>query len=157
MRKIVITFLLFQTFSISNAQQSVQTAGASFITSNGSVSVSIGQLAFTSLTNDSFSISQGVQQVWEIFPNSVEGMVKSEVQISAYPNPVADGLQLTMNSGNSELCSWQLFDLQGKVLLSGNFSELKALVPLSALAQSTYILHIYEQNQIIQSQKIIKK
>lgn len=150
---ISLFFLTTQVF----AQQSVHSSGGSFTGTGGSVSVSVGQIAFTSVKNDSFSVSQGVQQVWELSPQSVKRLKVSSVQTRVYPNPVTEGLLLDITEGNAELCRWVLSDLQGREVLKGHFTDNQAKIPAEGLRASAYILSIYEKNQIIQSQKIIKK
>lgn len=154
--KIFLLIMMLATMTVS-AQQSVNSSGGSFTGTGGSASISVGQIAYTALKSDSATITQGVQQVWVFQPQSVQKLKASSVQTVVYPNPVLDGLTLEITSGNPNDCKWIFSDLQGKIISNGEFENSRAYISAESFSSGTYILSISEKNQIIQSQKIIKK
>jgi hypothetical protein len=82
---------------ITSAQQIISTGGGNASSSGGSVSFSIGQIAYTTVSGIAGSVSQGAQQAFEIF--SV-GSNETALNISliAFPNPTADNLTLQISN-----------------------------------------------------------
>ncbi len=58
---------------VSFGQTSVNTAGGEVENTSGSVSYSIGQVAYTSVSNSNGSVSQGVQHAFEICGSTPRG------------------------------------------------------------------------------------
>ena len=140
----------------ANAQQSVNCTGGNATGSGGSVSYSVGQIEYTSHTGSAGSVSQGVQQPYEII---TVGEQQSELQISlvAFPNPTADVLTLQISDFKDENLSFQLFDVQGKLLNDGKIVGTQTNLNTLNLNPATYYLNVLNQNnKTIQSFQIIK-
>lgn len=138
------------------AQNTVVSSGGEATGSGGSVSYSLAQITYTTITGTTGSVSQGVQQPYEI---SIVTGIESEnnISLSAFPNPSTDILNLSVGEVNSEELSYQLFDIQGKLLLEARISGNHASINMQDLPQSTYLLHVLGNNhQTIQSFNIIK-
>ena len=93
MKKQLITFLSILTGIVSYGQTSEVASGGSVSNNSGSISYSIGQVAYQSTSNASGSVSQGVQHAFEISTLSLEEN-KFNFMLNAFPNPTTENLNL---------------------------------------------------------------
>lgn len=143
--------------SLLNAQQSTNTSGGSASGSGGSVTFSVGQVLYTSMADSTGQVCQGVQQAYEIFNVGVKESFLN-ISLSVFPNPTTNNLTLSINDYKKDKLTYQLFDLQGKLLISGMITSQQTEINTSTLASATYFVHVMNQeNQKLQSFKIIKK
>jgi len=143
--------------SLCNAQESINALGGRDIGSGGSVSFSVGQLVFTTDSQSAGSIVQGIQRPVKIKTTEI---IKSENNISfkAYPNPTTDDLYLEFSETIDEKLSYQLYDIQGKVLLHNQILLPITQINMSSFSAGTYLIQIYNlQNKPYQTIQIIKK
>ena len=81
------------------AQQSINAAGGNATGSGGMVSYSVGQVAYKTHTGTSGSVSEGVQQPYEIsVVTAIEKTKGINLSVTAYPNPTTDFLQLKIEN-----------------------------------------------------------
>jgi|LauGreDrversion4_2_1035121.scaffolds.fasta_scaffold65010_2 hypothetical protein len=156
--RIALIFSVIQFITnVCNAQNSTNAAGGIATGSGGSVAFSIGQVVYTTIKDTSASISMGVQQTYDI-TNVGINEVALKISLVAYPNPTSNDLTLVVNEFKNDKLTYQLIDMQGKLLLLGNIAAQQTQVNTTLLASATYFLHVYnQQNQQVQSFKIIKK
>jgi hypothetical protein len=154
----IILFVLgLSCTSLLNAQQSTNTSGGNASGSGGSFTYSVGQVFYTSISDTSGKLSQGVQQAYEIFNVGLRES-KLNISLAVFPNPTANNLTLSINDYKNEMLAYQLFDLQGKLLISGDVTTKQTEINTSTLTSATYFIHVMNQdNQKVQSFKIIKK
>ena len=152
----IVTFLLL-TFVKTEAQETTTTSGGDASGIGGTNAYSIGQVIYTTNSSSSGSVSQGVQQAYEIFSASI---IENDlnVSISIFPNPTTDLLTLQIADYKNEKWSYLLYDAQGKLidnaLISSSLTEIKT----AKLTAASYFLDIVNQdNEKIHSFKIIKK
>ncbi|MBW7953117.1 MAG: T9SS type A sorting domain-containing protein, partial [Chitinophagaceae bacterium] len=101
--------------SFAQAQDSANASGGDATGSGGAVAYSIGQVVYTSITGSSGSVDQGVQHAYEIFTVEIKETVLN-ISLTAFPNPTTDNLTLQISNYNNEKLSFQLYDMQGKLL-----------------------------------------
>lgn len=138
------------------AQESAIASGGDATGIGGRVAYSIGQVVYTTNTDASGSVSQGVQQAYEIF---TVGIKESElnVSVSIFPNPTANNLILQIHNFEISTLGFQLFDMQGKLLNSGQITADQMQIKTSNLPSATYFVNVVSQdNKQVQSFKIIK-
>jgi len=138
------------------AQSSVNASGSDASGSGGNVAYSVGQIVYTTNTESIGSVSQGVQQTYEI---SDVGIKETALTISlvAFPNPTTNDLNLEITDFNNENLSYQLYDMQGKLLKNGKILSKQTLIEMTNYPRATYTVNIVStENQNIQSFKIIK-
>lgn len=155
-----VAMLLFFGLSLStvSAQQAITSTGGDALGSGGTVVYSVGQIDYTSHTSDSGTISQGVQQPYEIYTLEV---VENELDLSlvVFPNPATDNLTLQIQDYNNEKLVYQLTDLQGRLIKTGSITNNKTHIVMSNLSAATYFLSVEQENNpqaYKQSFKIIK-
>ncbi len=133
------------------AQETTLTAGKDFASSNGNFSFSIGQVVYTSNANSSGSVEQGVQQTYLI---SI--LEETQKNISIYPNPTRDFLNLKIENDTLNEYSYKLFDLKGKLLLENQVQSEISQIPMTAFPKSSYSLCVTKGEELIQSFKLTK-
>lgn len=152
-------FLIFTLFlSNSYCQEAVLSSGGDIENANGNVSFSIGQAFYQVLSNDEFSVSEGVQNPIEI--SIIDGLNRIEnleYNFSVYPNPTLFDLNLKIDNSDFEKLSYQLYSMEGKLLIDNNISNIETSIPMEEYTPGFYLLKIYSNNEEIQSFKVIKQ
>jgi len=156
--KKIITSVAFLLLGLGglHAQESPTASGGDATGSGGTVDYSVGQVAYITNVNASGTVSQGVQQAYEIF---TVGIQESELNISlsVFPNPTADNLTLQISDYNNEKLSYQLYDMRGELLNNGRVSGQQTQINTASLPSATYFIHVVNQkNEQVQLFKIIK-
>jgi hypothetical protein len=152
----MLSVLLLGLSITAQAQQATTASGGDASGSGGTVAYSLGQLVYTTITDASSTVSHGMQQPYEIFTVGIKE-TEMNISLSVYPNPTADNLTLLINDYNNEKLSYQLFDMQGKLLNSGQVTAQQTQINTANLPSATYFIHVVNQeNKKVQSFKIIK-
>jgi hypothetical protein len=137
-------------------QESVNSSGGNASGSAGTVSYSIGQVVYTTNTSSSGSSAQGVQHAYEIFTVGIPETVVN-FSILAFPNPTVDQITLQLSELIQEPLSYQLFDMQGRMLTQSTITEQQTVIDMKSLAKASYFIHVVTQeNKKVQSFKIVK-
>lgn len=154
LKTIVLATLLLASLGL-HAQVSINTAGGNAASTGGSISYTIGQMAFHAESGPDGSSTQGVQQPYEISVLSVSEESEN-ISLSIYPNPSTDYLHLTSTEEISNL-SYQLFDINGRLLKSERINGNQTDINMQSLVSATYFIKINQGNKTIKTYKIIKK
>ena len=140
------------------AQTSVNATGGDASGSGGSASYSVGQVVYNANTGTNGSVAEGVQQPYEI--SVVTGLEEAKginLSVSAYPNPTTDYLQLKVESEKLKDLSYQLYDMQGKLLQSEKITGNQTSIVMSNLVPATYFVKVVQESKEVKTFKIIKK
>jgi hypothetical protein len=138
------------------AQQNTAATGGNATSSTGSVSYTIGQIDYINAQSGTGTVSQGLQQPYEIL--IVSGIERKDIQLSAfvYPNPTSDFVLLTLEEIETEKMSCGIYDLEGRLISSIKLSGLQTAIPLTNLPNASYLLKISNDIAILKIFKIIK-
>lgn len=153
---IVLLAIGFLSAGFAQAQQSANAAVGDATGSGGSVAYSVGQVVYTANNGPSGTVSQGVQQAYEIF---LIGINETQLNnsLSVFPNPTVDNLTLQISDYNNENLSYQLYDIQGKLVNKGQIITKQTQIKTASLPPDTYFIKVLNQeNKHVQSFKIIK-
>ncbi len=152
---ISIIFIAFTSSGIY-AQVAVSSTGGNIAGTNGSVSYTIGQIAYSTQTGSTGSVAQGVQHPYEIY--LLSGTQFSEIQVSivAYPNPTPNVLIIDIENQEINTMRYVLIDIQGREIAAAAITDTKSLLQLGNLPSASYILKILKQSNEIKTFKIIK-
>ena len=151
-----VAFILLGLVGL-HAQESPTASGGDASGSGGTAAFSVGQIVYTANTNASGTLSQGVQQAYEIFTLSIKE-TELNISLKVFPNPTLDNLTLQISDYKNEKLSYQLFDMQGKLLNNGQVNAQQTEINTSLLPAAIYFIHVFSQeNEKVQSFKIIKK
>ena len=157
--KTKLVFLLLSNFIVIGIQaQSANTAsGGNATGAGGSVSYSVGQVVHTTNTGTNGTVSQGVQQPYEISVITVIEQAKDiNLICAAYPNPTTDFLTLiVVNYDKNNLLYW-LYDVRGNLLQNKKVEGNETHVIIQNLLSGTYILKVTDNGKEIKTFKIIK-
>ena len=148
-----VFFLFLGTFGLF-AQEIPTASGGEATGPGGTSSYSIGQVFYSTFSNSNGTISQGVEQPFEIYA-TLGKEENSIVLMSAHPNPTDGYLILTASVFDN--LSYELYDLQGRLLYNKEVTSDKTTILFENLPRATYFLNVKKKSQTIKTFKIIKK
>lgn len=154
-----ITYLLFLSLS-SNfllAQETTTSSGGNATGTNGNVSYTIGQVVYTTNSGTTGSVAQGVQQPFEIQTLLGAENFNINLQIAVFPNPTTNWLQLDIKNYGFEKLNYQIFDINGKMVLQSKISTETTTISMENLSTNIYLLKVLDNNKEVKTFKIIKK
>ena len=155
-KEITLSVFLLGLGLTTQAQQVSNATGGDATGSGGTVAYSVGQVVYTTNTSISGTVSQGVQQPFEIFSIGINE-TGLNISLLVFPNPTADNLTLQVSDYNSEKLSYEVFDMQGKLLKNGQIETQQTQINTGNLPSATYFIHVLnKENKKVQSFKIIK-
>jgi hypothetical protein len=160
MKEITITLISFCILGLLaplQAQNTIPATGGNASGIGGSISYTVGQVVYTSNTGTTGSVTQGVQQPYEI--SVITGLEESkgiDLNCIAYPNPTIDFLTLKVGNCDKENLSYKLFDINGILLQNKKIAGNETTIDLSNLVSATYFLIVTDNNKEIKTFKIIK-
>ena len=153
MRKILFAAALLFTAGAASAQTAVATAGGEA----GTVSFTVGQPFVETAQSDAGSLAPGVQQAYTITTVEVGvGDVAANIALSAYPNPVADRLTLSVADTDKAL-RYTLTDNNGRTLATSEIADALTEIDMANLVPAVYFLRIDDGNVMVRTFKIVKK
>ena len=164
MKKLIILFLSLMLAGPAltyiqgqEAHASVNATGGNANSPNGSVSYSVGQVFYTTAFSTNGSISEGVQQPFEISVLSgLEDVSGIDLFYSVYPNPTSGKLTLKIEKIEPNQFAYQLFDINGKLLINDRLKESETHIEMTKFVLSTYFLKVTKDNKEVKLFKIIK-
>ncbi|MCE9540408.1 MAG: T9SS type A sorting domain-containing protein [Bacteroidetes bacterium] len=149
----IVVFLLLGLGGLG-AQETVSATGSNATGVGGSLSYTVGQVAYTTNTGTNGSVAQGVQQPYEISTTLGINETTINLGLSIYPNPTTD--YLTLKVEKTDGLNFQLFDLQGRLIESKTVNSTSTNISLESQPSATYFLKVAKGNQIVKIFKIIK-
>lgn len=153
MRKILFAAALLFTAGAASAQTAVATAGGEA----GTVSYTVGQPFVETAQSDAGSLAPGVQQAYTITTVEVGvGGVAANIALSAYPNPVADRLTLSVADTDKAL-RYTLTDNNGRTLATSEIANAQTQIDMANLVPAVYFLRVDDENVMVRTFKIVKK
>lgn len=141
----VLLVVFLGCFSL-NAQTVLNASGGSQSVSTGSFDYSIGEMTLVSTeSNANLTVTQGLLQV-ESTTLGIPEIPISNQELSVFPNPVENILNIKPYFKSSGELSIQLFDIQGKRILQKTFHLQIGLerqeLDLSTLSDGSYMLNV---------------
>ena len=155
--KTISLFILMLTFLGLNAQDGPVAAGGNAAGQNGSISYSIGQVDYKSVTGSGGVVTQGLQQPYEIFVVGVEDNHDISLEVTAYPNPAVSRVNLKIENLDINGLFCKVYDQNGRLLLHHELEANITAVPMQDLPSATYILKVFNKRTEKKTFKIIKK
>lgn len=141
-------------FLTSFGQKNTVSSGADASGTGGTFSYSIGQIDYSNSVSANETVSEGVQQPYELY--TIVGINEENSIISAiYPNPVDNYLTLELKQVLQNH-SAHILDSKGKEIDVVSLIEITTKINLSDYSSGIYHLTIKKDNVEIESLKILK-
>ncbi len=157
MKKLFLSSFLMVICILIKAQSANIATGGNAVGTGGSVSYSAGQVVYTTNTGTTGTISQGIQQPYEISVATGSEEAKAiNLICSAYPNPASDFLTLKAENYTNENLSYKLSNANGTILISKNVIGNETTISMANLIPSVYFLKVFDGKKEIKTFKIIK-
>lgn len=156
-KSLLILFIVF----ISNfvvAQSAITVSGSNGSSTTGSVSYSVGQPIYATDFASNGSVSEGVQQPYEISTVlSTQEAQGINLFLSVFPNPTSDFVTLKVTNYDFEALNFQLVDANGKLYLDEKTASNETKIEIGNLLSSVYFLKISDGKKELKTFKILKK
>lgn len=159
MKKLFSTISLFMLAVMSlSAQSALVGTGGEASGSGGSVSYSVGQIAVQSNSEGSTSISEGVQQPYEIQTIGIDNYPGITLNAVVYPNPTQGTVILSIDSFDSfsDIVFARLYDGNGKQIRVIRIADHQTEIGMESLSTGTYYLNLFSGKQMLKSFKVVK-
>jgi hypothetical protein len=154
---IIIIAVLGFNIAALQGQESIGTAGGNVTGSGGSVSYTIGQVAFSILSGTNGSVVQGVQQPYEISVlTAVENTEEITLNCIVYPNPTRNTIKLSIESPDFDNMCYRLFDINGILIQDMKVESEETEISMHNLVPSIYFLKVIKNKKELKTFKIIK-
>ena len=159
-QKSILFLILLPAFIISGleAQHAFPAVGGEVSGTGGTVSYTMGQVWYSTLNSNDGSVSQGVQQPYEIL--EITGLPASPgitLEASIFPNPAGEFIHLRVDDHSLDGLSYEIYNMQGEILEKSDITSNETLIPVSHLGVATYLIRITQLTDEIKIFKIIKK
>jgi hypothetical protein len=149
-------YLPFQTRL--QAQKTVPAAGGLATGNNGSISYTVGQVFYSSLTSTTGKVTEGVQQAYEIShvnsSHEIQGLTDA---ISVYPNPTNEIVLLKFEKPMGKNLHYKLHNAHGQILSGKTITNSQTIISLGNYVPAIYFLKIFQNQKEIISFKILKQ
>ena len=159
MRKITIPpFLVFLVQMLIGsmtthvqAQSVTATSGGQYANGAHSLSFTTGEAFISTLASGSYLLTQGFQQPWVFL-----GTGEPRIDVTAYPNPATDFVQVAANSPLPPNSVARLFDLNMAFIREDRLNGARTRIPLSGLPPGIYLLNISNNGETLKTIKVVK-
>jgi hypothetical protein len=152
----ITAVMVFVSAMNMNAQNTTVASGGNALGAGGTVNYSIGQMADKTQTGTTGTITQGVQQPFEIVTLSGTDFTHIRLEAIIYPNPTITNVTLKISESNLENLNYQLFDIQSRLITEGKISNQETIFDMQRYSASTYILKVNSNSKELKTFKIIK-
>lgn len=158
--KIIIAFVLCLVLITGlNAQETISSTGGEASGDGGSVSYTIGQLVYSTLTGtNNNSIFQGVQLPFEI--SVVSGISEADeinLEVLVYPNPATDFVILKIDDVAEDQYMAFMYNINGRLIKNIEITDSETQIVMHDLISSIYFIKVIKDEKEVKVFKIIKK
>ena len=150
-----VIFFLATSISGVLAQNATVTTGGTATGTGGTLTYTVGQIADQKMDGNGQYIIEGVQQPYEIQTVGVDNYPGISLEAIVYPNPTVGNVSLKI-TGMDVVGEVKVFDINGRYLFSREIEGELTDIPLSSFAQGTYLVNVYDKQQMLKSFKVVK-
>jgi hypothetical protein len=149
--------LLFSCHTlVASAQQGTMAAGGEAGGTGGSLSLSAGQVAWTTAGGSGGTLQQGVQQAYQVIPTALQTGTDGQLLLTAFPNPASDQLTIHANTVLSPLAEATLLNAEGRLVRKLVLKGSDTLLDMGGLATGTYHLEVRDGERPLGRFNVIK-
>ena len=157
MKKSIVLFTALCLLAVmtAQAQSAIVPAGGTASGNGGTVTYTAGQIAIQTNSDGTTSISEGVQQPFEISVVGVDDRPDITLTAKLYPNP-------TLSVCNLQCEAWQdldevrIYDPNGKFLFRKKIESNLTEMEFSSYAPGTYYVNVHKGQQVLKTFKVVK-
>jgi hypothetical protein len=154
----LILLLTSFPFISGYSQESILASGGTATGSGGTASYSVGEIFIGTQTGTNGSVAQGTQQPFEISTLGNDEFPQINLEMSVYPNPTVDKLNLLIGNEEWSNLTYQLFDISGKIISENQkITASETPVSMQSFSQGIYFLIVKDNTKTVKTFKIIKK
>lgn len=159
MKYLIQILIVFSLFGLGymQAQSAVPAAGGNAAGSGGMAYYTVGQAVYTTNSGLSGTVSQGVQQPYEILVvTGLEEAIGINVEFEVYPNPSSGFVKLTVKNCELQNLCFQLYNINGSLVQNKKNIDKETVIDMGKLPPGAYYLHISDNQREVKTFKIIK-
>ncbi|UKB82341.1 T9SS type A sorting domain-containing protein [Chryseobacterium sp. MEBOG06] len=158
MKTTLFTLSLFlASFSIQvSGQETLNTSGTNMSGTTGNVTASLGQIFYETASSPAGNIATGVQHSYEITPTLGVDITEISLNLTIFPNPTADILNLKMGFKDYNKYRYDIFDSSGKLLASQPVLQAQTQIIMASYPASIYLLKVSKEGKTIKIFKVLK-
>ncbi len=144
----LILFTVIWSFNNINAQSStpevISTTGGTYQGNTVQIDWTLGELAVTAIQNSSSQITQGFHQPKYIITSTSE-LPKEIGQISVFPNPTSDRIEMQLAFDQNQKIQIQLIDINGvrQWSMEKHGQTIDETISIGALPDGNYFLNFF--------------
>lgn len=153
---LAVVCLILSGFASLKAQNGAVSSGGDASGSGGSVSYSIGQVDHITANGSGATITQGLQQPYEIYVITGFEAAGIELTASVYPNPASEQVTVYLKDLSSPDLGYILSDAKGKLIKQNKLSNAETVIPMAELSKASYFITVMNGKDVIKTFKIIK-
>jgi len=157
--KLKLSAFLFWGLGLTRvlAQDALPAAGGNASGSTGSVSYTVGQVAYVAEQGTTGSAAEGVQQPYEIYTiTGIDEARQITLVASAYPNPATDFIILKTEGYLNSNLIYQLYGSNGQLLESSKIEGEETRISMSTHSAASYFLIVTNNDNEVKTFKITK-
>lgn len=152
----VLALLFLGTSQWCAAQQGTTAAGGEATGTTGTVSFSIGQVDYVTINSSSATLSQGVQQAYEIFAVTSITTPSPTFNLLLYPNPTVNSITLGVDVAHIKNLSYKVYDIKGKEVTTQKISSATTNITMKNLSAATYFVSVFSANKLVKTFRVVK-
>ncbi len=153
-----IIFICFFGVTVLHSQETFLSTGGVVTGSGGTISYSVGQVNYITITGTNGTVAQGVQQPYEISAlTAVQKIPGINIECFVYPNPTNGFIKLIIEPFDFGNIRFQLFDIKGVMLQNTKIESKETELIMETLPPSVYFLKIFSNNIEVKVFKIVKR
>ncbi len=154
---ILASLILLYTLPVL-AQETILVTSQTATGTGGESTYSVGQVAFSTVESAAGTVTQGVQQPYEIlFMTGLEESPDILLSCEVFPNPATAEVRLKIEREELSSLRFQLRNNHGSLISEQAIAEKTTLIPLNELSAGTYLLTLFDGNTNLKTWKVIKK
>ena len=147
---IVFLFTFFTAFTQSGT---VTSSGTSSDSSSLNVDFSLGQIFYQSQIADNLDYKEGIIQSFYVNGDTIEF---DFISLKAYPNPTTNRVFISLGIDDIGALSYSVSSVAGAYITEGIINSNPYPLDVSTLANGVYFVHIFKQEKLNKTIKIIK-
>lgn len=162
MNKPLLCLLLCLSFILAKSQtierDVIAAAGDDFKTTAFGLSWTLGEPVVETVTNASLNVmlTQGFHQS-EFKVTAIKEPLAEAFDISVFPNPTPDVLNIRLNSAKDEIIMVQLYSMTGERIMFEQMQEKTLQLNLGSLSNASYLLSLRKLNGMLITTYVINK